>query len=321
MEGYAYNVLELKQISSQNPFCLRYRLQDSLLETSIEKRGIVTPLVVSSHDSGAQIISGHKRWFAAKNLNLPKIPVFILQEKKSEKDLFWISVLSNWNQRWNEIDRTWCLKKAVELSSLSQEEIIHELMPILGFSPEKNIFEQCLSMSQLHPALLEMVASEKLPYRGAQFLLRFKASDQETFARDIAAQVSLTTNELLQVSENLYDLIKRENKALRELLTVHQCDKILKYAERNPRQKAEQFCRRIRQIRNPQWTEKEKQFESVASKVVENAKDLKIEAPAYFEDEGFNLQARVRNPEALEKLIHQLQDQKKLLNSLFDIML
>ena len=44
---------------------------------SIKKRGIITPVLVRPHNSMYEMISGHRRLYAAKALGISRIPAFI----------------------------------------------------------------------------------------------------------------------------------------------------------------------------------------------------------------------------------------------------
>jgi len=47
MEGYDYKLISLTEIAADDTFSVRYRLGDSALERSVQKRGIVTPVIVT----------------------------------------------------------------------------------------------------------------------------------------------------------------------------------------------------------------------------------------------------------------------------------
>ena len=111
MERFIYKLVKVQDIKPEEPFSLRYQLRDAALEHSIEKRGILTPVLVTSSGDRLQLIAGHKRMAAARRLEFSSIPVCELQGSPSLEDLWMVSILSNWNQGWHDLDRCWALKK------------------------------------------------------------------------------------------------------------------------------------------------------------------------------------------------------------------
>ena len=54
------------------------------LRDSIKEFGIITPLIVNKSENGYEIISGHRRWMIAKELNLDVVPVYVRELSKEE---------------------------------------------------------------------------------------------------------------------------------------------------------------------------------------------------------------------------------------------
>lgn len=321
MESYVFKVIKPSEIRGQFPYCCRYSVRDSALETSIAKRGILTPLVVSG---GAQktLVAGHRRLAAAKALGLSQIKIFEIREVLPAADLFAAAVLSNWNQQWSDLDRAWVIHQAIEDFRLSETEIVEGILPALGLASQKGIVEDYNQMASLAPELLALMAEGKLPFRGAQILTRFAEEDQKVFALRIAARAALTTNQLIKTGEWLFDLMKSSHSGLTEFLAKNiSLASILDQAEWDRNRKTEVFYRALRAMRFPRLADREKKFESCLTDLRHDMGDLKVEAPAAFEEEGFTLRARIRNPETLDRVLNHLGRNRTLLNSLFDIML
>lgn len=67
-----------------NPFQSVDENEYNELRDSIMEFGIITPLIVNKSDNGFEIISGHRRWQIAKELNLDVIPVYVKDFSKEE---------------------------------------------------------------------------------------------------------------------------------------------------------------------------------------------------------------------------------------------
>ena len=63
-----------------NPFIFREDTAFDLLIESIANLGVLTPIIVRSlEDGNYEIISGHRRFYAAKKLGFEMIPAFIYE--------------------------------------------------------------------------------------------------------------------------------------------------------------------------------------------------------------------------------------------------
>ena len=67
------------------PYQCRYTYNienmEQLIE-SIKQNGILQPLTATKTEDGYQLISGHRRLFAAKILKLEKVPVIIMEKSR-----------------------------------------------------------------------------------------------------------------------------------------------------------------------------------------------------------------------------------------------
>ena len=75
---------DLLQPFENNPFQSVDEKEYDELRDSIIDFGIITPLIVNKSDNGYEIISGHRRWQIAKELNLSSVPVYVRELSKEE---------------------------------------------------------------------------------------------------------------------------------------------------------------------------------------------------------------------------------------------
>lgn len=67
-----------------NPFQSVDENEYNELRDSVMEFGIITPLIVNKSDNSFEIISGHRRWQIAKELNLGVVPVYVKDFSKEE---------------------------------------------------------------------------------------------------------------------------------------------------------------------------------------------------------------------------------------------
>lgn len=319
MEGYTYKVIPIEKVGTEFPFRTRYGLDDGRLRASIAKYGIRNPLVVTSDKF---LIAGHRRFIAAQANGIKEVSVAELQsDSGAKRDLFMLALFLNWDQFSAEIDRIWSIRRAKQDFGLDERTITDDVLPVLGLAPEHWIYELYLKTAGLESSVLELIADGTLPFRGAHTLLRFSPSDQDSFAHSIAQEVTLTTNQLLRVSEWLSDLLRMSKMDLKHyLLKNTELEALLDHPSLDRRGKAECFCQAVRALRFPQLAEREKKFQTLLHQVEDQFDGLSVRAPSSFEEEGITLSARVRGPESLARLMAKIEEQYPLFHSLFDVL-
>lgn len=316
MESHAYKIIPLKELSEDPAYSLRYRLEDEALEKSVRKRGVLQPLTVEAR---GRIVSGHKRFYAARKLGMKEIPALEILSPQAPQDLFLLAILSNWGQQFTEFEKAWIFHRAASFK-IPQAGILEEIAPALGMASEKHLCAHYVEIVKLEKPLLDLMASGRLPFRGSESLLKMPPPDQKVFAAEVAEKIPMTTNQVLNAGQWLYDLMKKEGKDLTGLLMSHGLKEILD-SELDGRQKAEQFFQKVRTLRYPRLTEKERQFALLSGQISRQLGPVSFEPPPQFEGQAITLKVKAKTPQSLEELIETLKARRKLLNSLFDIVL
>jgi len=317
MVTYRQKVIAVKDIDRVTPYRCRYTLRDRALKQSVLRRGILTPVVLTS---GLQIVAGHKRVALARELGLDKVQSFCLHDSLKEEDLFLSALLSNWKQRLSELDHAWILRVATQEFRLEEVVMREEVLPCLGLRPDLGSALRQARVLDLESEVLDLIAEGSLPFRGAVTLFCFSPEEQRLFVREIASKVHFSSSQLAQAGEWLSDLIKRRGTGLSEVLYSSGLQTILQQDPSEKPLKSKKFLSALRALRFPQLVDKERRFASCSREIAKNH-EIELEAPHAFEDEGFLLKARIRRPEALDRVLEVMKRKRRALNSLFDIML
>jgi len=123
-------VTEIKtQLLQPNPLQLRGTVTPesvSDLVDSIREHGILEPLLVAKTPAGYQIISGERRWQAAKILGLPKVPVMI-KEVNSQQMLQLALVNNVQRNQLNPLERARAFQRLKAEFGLSWSEIARRI--------------------------------------------------------------------------------------------------------------------------------------------------------------------------------------------------
>jgi hypothetical protein len=319
MARYLHQVIPIQFLNAQFPYACRYRLEDPLLEKSVKEKGLFQPPIVMP-GTPADILSGNKRVAAAKKLGVKEIEVLILQKPINPQEAFLLALISNWSQTLSDLDLAWTVARAVRSFGFSKETVLEQILPAAGKAGDSGFYDEALEVMTLHKTLLDLVAEEKLPFRGAKVLNRFAKPDQEIFASQIAVPAAWTTNQLIKAGDWLLDLLKTSGQSLENYLKDKEFTDILD-GKTDRRAKGERLFTLLRARRFPNLAVKEKEFTALSNQIQESQSGVSVEAPPYFESEGYTVRAKIKDSKDLEQLQRLLESKRKVLNSLLDIVL
>jgi hypothetical protein len=319
MARYDPKILKICKFAKGMPYGFRYRLADPRLQTSIRKLGILTPLVVTN-DERPVVITGHKRLYVARVLKMKEVPVLVA-EKMDPKDAFFSNLVSNWKQGCSEMDRARALGMAAREFHFKDNEILSEVMPLLGLPEDRALLEFYQKADHFPPSFKDLVEDGPLPLRGVLPFLKFSEDDQDYFAKAIGSKVSLTSSQLIQSGEWLSDIMKSTGKCLLDVFKEHKVLAKLHRRGMDSRTKADRFFARVKRLRFPGYSLYLETFEERRADILRDAKEFRLEPVQGFEEPGFELHARVKTPAELDRLLQKLTMKRSSLNSLFEIAL
>lgn len=318
MARYSYKTIKTADIPEVQPYQFRRMTLDPSLLASVKKRGIQQPLVVTQ---ARELLSGHRRFAAARELKISEIEILELKTAVTPQEGFLCALLSNWNQPYSDLEKAGILMLASKSFGFSRHEIFEEVFPAMGLSADDSgIFQEAQEVMSLEASLIDLIARDLLPYRGARILTRFTSSDQKAFA-GFSLKAALTANQLLKAGEWLYDLGKSSGLTLEKIFSKNDFDAVLNHPGLDRRAKGEKCYQKIRQIRFPSLCAKETQFSALSGKFTGGQPGILIEAPSFFEGEGLILKAKLTSAQSVETVLETIRSKRKVLNSLLDIVL
>ena len=117
--------LELNSITP-NPFQPRKSMDPAGLEElrdSIRAHGLLQPIVVRSHQGAFQLISGERRWRAARLAGLERIPALV-RDDVSDNDMLELALVENIQRRdLNPLERAEAFRALMQQLQLTQEAV------------------------------------------------------------------------------------------------------------------------------------------------------------------------------------------------------
>ena len=183
-----------------NPYHIKNDEATQELIQSIQKNGVLVPLIARKVDDGYQLIAGHRRRFAALEANLEHIPVLVMDLSDDEA----IIQLVDTNIQREDIlpsEKAWAYKLRMDAmkrsagrprndlsSNIASYRSDDELGALTGVSGDT--IRNYISLTNLLPELLDMVDAKKIALHPAYLIASIPKQDQALLMDAISAEQS-----------------------------------------------------------------------------------------------------------------------------------
>ena len=142
------------------------------LAKSIEKDGLLQPIIVRPLDDGYQIVAGERRYHACKKIGLDTIPVKIvtLDEARAQE----IALVENLQrENINPIEEAWGYRRLMELGDYKQKDIAKAI------SKNPSTISNALRLLDLPDEVQELMFDGKLSAGHARAILSLPVEQEE----------------------------------------------------------------------------------------------------------------------------------------------
>jgi ParB family chromosome partitioning protein len=173
------------------------------LANSIQEKGLLQPIIVSSTDNGRyKIVAGERRWRACKMIKLDEISVVI--KNLSEKEILEIALIENiQRQELTAIEEAECLAKLMEEFDYSQEELAQSI------SKSRSHVANLLRLTTLPQGIKEQINQGIISMAHGRCLIGQK--DAEFIAKEIVNKdLSVRQTEFLVKNWKKNDFAKQD---------------------------------------------------------------------------------------------------------------
>jgi ParB family transcriptional regulator, chromosome partitioning protein len=164
--------LDLLEVNDQQP---RTHFDDrklAELAESIRANGLVQPILVRRKGTRYQIIAGERRWRAALQANLHKIPA-VIRDIPDEKLLELALVENIARQELNPIEEAQAYQRLISAYNLTQEQVARRV------GKDRSSVTNILRLLKLPVDIQQMVESEKISMGHARALLPLEDTEQQ----------------------------------------------------------------------------------------------------------------------------------------------
>ncbi|MDZ7673153.1 MAG: ParB/RepB/Spo0J family partition protein [Halanaerobiales bacterium] len=180
---------EIKDINIEkikaNPFQPRNRFADDALDElaeSIANKGVLQPVTVREVQyDNFELVTGERRWRAAKKVGLKTIPAIIRDFK--DEEMMEVALIENLQREdLNPIEEAHAYKKMIEELEITQKEVAKRV------SKSRSTVANTLRLLNLPPSVQEIVSRETISMGHARALLPLEHKKQKDIAKKIVEE-------------------------------------------------------------------------------------------------------------------------------------
>lgn len=184
------------------------------LADSIKQYGVIQPIVVCKKEGYYQIVTGERRWRAAKKAGLKEIPVVI--REYTPQEIMAISLIENIQREdLNPIEEAVAYQKLLDEFQITQEELAKRV------SKSRVTITNTMRLLKLLPKVQEMLVDAEISNGHARALLALEDSQKQVQV----AQSIVSNNLSVRETESLIKKLNEET-ANKEVKQDHQKEQI-----------------------------------------------------------------------------------------------
>jgi ParB family chromosome partitioning protein len=318
-----FSHVAIGRIISEGPnagkFSFAFEPNIAALAESIKTMGLINPPLLREAGERLEIVCGHRRIMACKQLQFEKIPAFLYaHDELPDEKCLWLSLIDNeWSGRLSPIEKAITLQKFSEIG-WSTERLVSEIAPHLGFPHSRSYIGKCLCLLSLEKEIL--IAIHALEFGVEQAFLFLSTEPESRLALfRVLQSCKANLNESRELISLIPDVAAIKNiqpfaflaKEVHELIS----------SEPAPRKRLQLLRDFLMKERYPRLSAAESKFKSIVGELTPDD-TCRIDAPKNFEGNDITITLRAQNTGKLEEIIRKLSGRESTdkFNSLFSIL-
>lgn len=189
-----------------NPYQPRKVFQPEAIEElklSIQEHGILQPIIVRKTIKGYEIVVGERRFRAAKEAKLERIPAVV--RELNEQQMMELAVLENLQREdLNPIEEGIAYQTLMEKLKLTQEELAKRL------GKSRPHLANHIRLLSLPPKIQELISAGKISMGHGRALLGLRKKDKLPVLVDKIIQEGMNVRKLEQLIQQMNEIVPRE---------------------------------------------------------------------------------------------------------------
>jgi len=184
-----------------NPYQPRQEFESQEMEelvSSVQEKGIITPLLVTKTEKGYRLIAGERRWRAAQKAGLDRVPVVVRESTPIES--LELALIENIHRKdLNPIEEALAYKRWIDDVNTTQEALAKKL------GRERSTITNILRLLKLPKSIQNDLINERLSMGHARLLAGLKSPEEQKSIRDLVIKKDLSVRQL-------EELLKKKRK-------------------------------------------------------------------------------------------------------------
>lgn len=183
------------------------------LRDSIIEHGILQPIIVRKSIKGYEIVVGERRYRAAKEAKLEKIPAVV--RELSEQQMMELAVLENLQREdLTPIEEGAAYQLLMERLSLTQEELAKRL------GKSRPHIANHIRLLSLPPKIQQLISDGKISMGHGRALLGLRKKDKMNVVVEKILKEGLNVRQVEQFIQKLNENVSRETKKTKEVKNI-----------------------------------------------------------------------------------------------------
>lgn len=175
------------------------------LKNSILEHGILQPIIVRKSIKGYEIVVGERRYRAAKEAKLEKVPVVI--RELTEQQMMELAVLENLQREdLSPIEEASAYQLLMEKLSITQEQLAKRL------GKSRPHIANHIRLLSLPPKIQELISDGKISMGHGRALLGLRQKEKIALLVEKILKEGLNVRQLEQLIQNINENVSRETK-------------------------------------------------------------------------------------------------------------
>jgi hypothetical protein len=280
-------------------FCITYPLDDAALYTSVQKIGIIQPVMLLN-TSPFIVVTGFKRLAIVQHLGLKEIPYIPVEI--SEREALLYAIHDNIQRGLNLVEKAHALERMLHIGFTSAE--VYDTMKIIGLQPHEKILKTLIALASAEDSFKHFIVTHNLSMKIVDYLMRFDVNERSSII-GLLSSFHITESTIREILEIL------------NLLKIKQ-DR-LSFERLNPAS-GQELMKQLKEMAYPILTALHEELLGIrqASALPPNI-DIKVDP--FFEKEYIDIGIRAKNKDdvyrAIEKLRRLVDD--GIIGSIFDL--
>jgi len=164
------------------------------LVRSVKEKGVITPLLVSQAEGGYRLIAGERRWRAAQEAGLKRVPV-VVRETTPIQSLELALVENIHRKDLNPIEEAIAYSKWLEYTETTQEALAKSL------GRERSTITNMLRLLKLPKIIQKDLIQERLSMGHARVLAGLKSPEEQKRLRNLTIKKNLSVRQLEKLTK------------------------------------------------------------------------------------------------------------------------